>query len=30
VKSTISPAVVYFASDLYGYATGSQLLVDGG
>ncbi len=26
----ISPAVVYFASDLSGYATGSELLVDGG
>jgi hypothetical protein len=26
----ISPAVVYFASDRSGYATGSELLVDGG
>jgi 3alpha(or 20beta)-hydroxysteroid dehydrogenase len=26
----ISPAVVYFASDLSAYATGSELLVDGG
>lgn len=26
----ISPAIVYFASDLSGYATGSELLVDGG
>lgn len=26
----ISPAVIYFASDLSGYASGSELLVDGG
>ena len=25
-----SPAVVYFASDRSGYASGSELLVDGG
>jgi NAD(P)-dependent dehydrogenase (short-subunit alcohol dehydrogenase family) len=25
----ISPAVIYFASDLSGYASGSELLVDG-